>query len=102
MLGTIEQLAHELAPVLERRGEGGRLLQVALFRTDGKVYRLEIGTGAPLRDPGRIKRLFVERLAVAGDECDPGFGYDMVRLSALVTERLDPAQTGLAGETIAD
>ncbi len=32
-----------------------------------------------------------------GDACDPGFGYDMVRLSALVTERSDPAQTGLAG-----
>lgn len=98
VLGTIEQLAQELALLLERRGEGARLLQVALFRTDGKVYRLEAGTGEPLRDPGRIKRLFVERLATAGDECDPGFGYDMVRLSALVSERLDPAQSGLAGE----
>ena len=84
-----------LAAVLERRGEGGRLFQVALFRTDGKVHRLEIGTGAPLRDPARMRRLFEERLAVLGDACDPGFGYDMVRLSALVTERSDPAQTGL-------
>ena len=32
-----------------------------------------------------------------GDACDPGFGYDMVRLSALVAERCDPVQTGLAG-----
>lgn len=98
VLGTIEQLARELALLLERRGEGARLLQVALFRTDGKVYRLEAGTGEPLRDPARIKRLFIERLATAGDECDPGFGYDMVRLSALVSERLDPVQSGLAGE----
>ena len=86
-----------LLPVLERRGEGGRLFQTALFRADGKVHRLEIGTGAPLRDPARIRKLFEERLAVLGDACDPGFGYDMVRLSALVTERCDPAQTGLAG-----
>jgi protein ImuB len=97
VLGTIGQLAHELGGLLERRGEGARLLQVALFRTDGKVYRLETGTGKPLRDPARIERLFIERLATLGDECDPGFGYDMVRLSALVCERLDPAQSGLAG-----
>ena len=37
-----------------------------------------------------------------GDACDPGFGYDMVRLSALVTERTDPAQTGLAGSDHAE
>jgi protein ImuB len=97
VLGTIEHLGRQLVPVLDRRGEGGRLFQVALFRADGKVHRLEIGTGSPLRDPARIRRLFEERLAVLGDACDPGFGYDMVRLSALVTERCDPAQTGLAG-----
>ena len=97
VLGTIEHLARQLAVVLERRGEGGRLFQVALFRADGMVHRLEIGTGSPLRDPARVRKLFEERLAVLGDACDPGFGYDMVRLSALVTERTDPAQTGLAG-----
>jgi protein ImuB len=97
VLGTIEHLARQLAVVLERRGEGGRLMQVALFRADGIVHRLEIGTGAPLRDPARVRKLFEERLAVLGDACDPGFGYDMVRLSALVTERIEPAQTGLAG-----
>jgi protein ImuB len=102
VLGTIEHLARQLAGVLERRGEGGRLFQVALFRADGAVHRLEIGTGAPLRDPGRIRKLFKERLAVLGDACDPGFGYDMVRLSALVTERSDPAQTGLAGSDHAE
>ena len=98
VLGTIEHLARQLAGVLERRGEGGRLFQVALFRADGTVHRLEIGTGSPLRDPARVRKLFEERLAVLGDACDPGFGYDMVRLSALVTERTDPAQTGLAGD----
>ena len=98
VLGTVEQLGRQLATVLERRGEGGRLFQVALFRADGTVHRLELGTGAPLRDPARIRKLFGERLAVLGDACDPGFGYDMVRLSALATERTDPAQTGLAGQ----
>ena len=96
VLGTIEKLAARLAPVLEQRGEGARLLQVALFRTDGKVFRIEVGTGEPLRDPARVARLFAERLGVISDEIDPGFGFDVVRLCALVTERSDPHQTGLA------
>jgi protein ImuB len=96
VLGTIEKLARELSLTMERRGEGARLLQAALFRTDGKVYRFDAKAGEPLRDPARIRRLFSERFVAIGDECDPGFGYDMVRLSALTVERLDPVQAGLA------
>ena len=96
VLGTVEYLARQLDGVLERRGEGARLIQLALFRADGKVHRLEIGTGSPLRDPARVRKLFEDRLAVLGDACDPGFGFDMVRLCALVTERCEPPQTGLA------
>jgi protein ImuB len=96
VLGTVEYLARQLSGVLERRGEGARLIQLALFRADGKVHRLQIGTGSPLRDPARMRKLFEDRLAVLGDACDPGFGFDMVRLAALVTERCDPPQTGLA------
>jgi protein ImuB len=96
VLGTIERLAEKLGALLERRGEGARLLQAALFRTDGKVFRIEVGTSEPLRDAARIRHLFADRLGVIGDEVDPGFGYDMLRLAALVTERHEPAQTGLA------
>jgi len=97
VLAALGQLARELGHVLERRGEGARLLQAVLFRADGKVYRLEARTGQPLRDPERIQRLFIERLAVIGDECDPGFGYDVIRLSALVSEPFEPTQSGLVG-----
>jgi protein ImuB len=96
VLGTIEKLAGKLGGLLERRGEGARLLQAALFRTDGKVFRIEVGTSEPLREPSRIRHLFADRLGVIGGEVDPGFGYDMLRLGALVTERSEPAQTGLA------
>jgi protein ImuB len=102
VLGTIEHLAHQLASVLERRGEGARLVAVALFRTDGKVHRLEIGTGSPLREPARMRKLFEDRLAALGEACDPGFGYDVIRLSALVTERTDPVQAGFGGASDAD
>jgi protein ImuB len=96
VLGTIEKLAAKLCALLERRGEGARLLQAALFRTDGKVFRIEVGLSEPLREAARIRHLFADRLGVIGDEVDPGFGYDMLRLAALVTERSEPAQTGLA------
>ena len=94
VLGTIFHLAQELARAMERHGKGARRLQTALFRTDGKVARVEIGTSEPLRDPARIKRLFLDRLAVIGDEADPGFGFDMIRLSALSVEAFDAVQTG--------
>ena len=102
MLGTIERLARRLGAVLERRGEGARLLQAALFRADGKVFRVEVGTAAPLRDAARIRRLFEDRLDVIGDECDPGFGFDMIRLAALTSETAEPAQVGFAGPDHAD
>jgi protein ImuB len=101
ILATIEHLAAELRNALERRGEGARLLQVALFRADGKVHRLEIGTAAPVREPLQVRRLFAERLAALGDACDPGFGFDMVRLAALITEPQEPSQTGLATPDLA-
>ena len=102
VLDTIAHLAQELARTLERRGEGARLLQAALFRTDGKVSRIEVGTSEPLRDATRVKRLFIDRLTAVGEASDPGFGFDVVRLSALATERLDPAQTGFADTDHAD
>lgn len=95
VLGTIEHLAREFDRALERRGEGARQLQAALFRTDGKVYRIEVGTSAAVRDAAHIRKLFTERLATIGEDCDPGFGFDVVRLSVLAAERRDPVQTGL-------
>jgi protein ImuB len=102
VLGTIGRLATQLGAAMERREEGARLLQAVLFRTDNKVYRIEVATGAPLREASRIVRLFTDRLAAIGDACDPGFGYDMVRLAALVTERSAPVQAALAGDAPAD
>jgi protein ImuB len=96
VLGTIARLAAQLGAAMERRQDGARLLQAALFRTDNKVYRIEVGTGAPVREASRIVRLFADRLAAIGEACDPGFGFDMVRLAALVTERSEPVQASLA------
>ena len=41
VLGTIFHLAQELGRAMERHGKGARRLQTALFRTDGKVARID-------------------------------------------------------------
>ena len=71
---------------LERRGDGARRLELTLFRTDGDVRRIAAGCSRPLRDPAQIRALFVERLAALADAFDPGFGFDMARLSVMVAE----------------
>ena len=97
VLGTVTRLAARLQFALERRGDGARRIELTLFRTDGAVRRLAAGTSRPLRDPAQIRALFVERLAALADEFDPGFGFDMARLSVLVAEPSPPEQIGIGG-----
>ena len=95
VLGTVKKLAARLAFALERRGDGARRLELTLFRTDGELRRLAAGTSRPLRDPAAIRALFAERLAALADALDPGFGFDMARLSVEVAEACSPEQIGI-------
>jgi protein ImuB len=97
VLATIERLAARLKTALAARGDGARRLELALFRTDGTVKRIAAGTSRPIRDPQAIRALFVERLAALGDEVDPGFGFDLARLSVLTAEPCPDEQIGLGG-----
>lgn len=92
---TLEHLAGALAQVLEKNGEGARRLDAAFFRADGAVSRLTIETGAPTRDPRVIGRLFREKLASLADPLDPGFGFDLIRLSASRTQKTESAAAQL-------
>ncbi len=95
VLASVERLAARLKTALAARGEGARRLELALFRTDGVVKRIAAGTSRPVRDPRAIRALFVERLAALGDEIDPGFGFDLARLSVLNAEPCRDEQIGL-------
>jgi protein ImuB len=97
VLTTVERLAARLKTLLTTRGEGARRIELLLFRTDGAVKRLAAGTSRPVRDPQAIRALFVERLAALGDEFDPGFGFDLARLSVLAAEACPEEQIGLGG-----
>jgi protein ImuB len=96
---SILSLALDLSELLIRHGEGARRLQVSLFRVDGGVKQIEAGASQPLREPELIARLFHERIEAAseadgGDPFEAGYGFDVIRLSALEVERRDPRQTG--------
>ena len=104
---TILALAQDLAQLLERHAEGARRLAVHLFRVDGVVKQIEVGTSRPLADPQAIARLFQTRIEAvsAGDGIDPldaGYGFDVVQLAALAVEPLERVQHGLGGFTEAD
>ena len=97
VLAILTRLAARLQFALERRGDGARRFEFTLFRTDGEVRRIAAGTSRPLRDPAQIRALFAERLAALADAFDPGFGFDMARLSVLVAEPSPPEQIGIGG-----
>jgi protein ImuB len=97
VLAITVRLARRLQSALERRGDGIRRIELSLFRTDGVVRCIAAGTSRPVRDPEEIRALFVERLAALADTLDPGFGFDMARLSVLVAEPCPPEQIGIAG-----
>lgn len=97
VLAITGRLARRLQFALERRGDGARRIELTLFRTDGVVRRIAAGTSRPLRDPDEIRAMFVERLAALADALDPGFGFDMVRLSVIVAEACPPEQIGIGG-----
>jgi protein ImuB len=71
---------------METQGQGARRLEASFFRTDGVVRTLVVDTGQAVTRTSVIDRLFRERLDSLSDPLDPGFGFDLIRLSASRTE----------------
>ena len=96
-LKALAELTAEMIDALERRAAGGRRFAAFFFRADGRVLRLAIETGAPLRDAKAVMRLFGERIDSLDDPIDPGFGFDAIRLTVPVAEPFAAAQLALEG-----
>ena len=88
---SLLSLAESLSEILERQGRGARLLEAVFFRADGKVERIAVRTGEALRDPKIMLRLLSQKLDALADPLDPGFGFDVIRLEALLAEETKPA-----------
>ncbi|WP_395944762.1 Y-family DNA polymerase [Brevundimonas sp.] len=91
---VIGDLLAEAMDRLDLRGQGGRAFQAGFFRLDGEVRHITVRTGRPSRDAAAVLRLFRERLASLARPLDPGFGFDQLRLSVPVADRLVSRQRG--------
>ena len=83
---TLSRLAQTLVTAMDQQGKGARRLEASFFRTDGAVRTIGVDTGQPVTHAGVMDRLFRERLDALNDPLDPGFGFDLIRLSASRTE----------------
>lgn len=79
---VLSDLAQRLAETMARHGKGARQLEASFFRTDGAVRNIVVESARPMTRPDMMDRLFRERLDALADPLDPGFGFDLIRLSA--------------------
>jgi protein ImuB len=92
---NLSALAAMLVTAMDRQGKGARRLEASFFRTDGAVRTISVDTGRPVTKRDMIDRLFRERLESLSDPLDPGFGFDLIRLSASRTEIMVQQQRDL-------
>lgn len=85
----LPNLCADLCEQLTRNGAGCRGLRLDIYRTDGVVSTLNVATSRPSRDPRHLERLFDGYL----EKINPGFGFDMIMLTAGAVETLDNGQT---------
>ncbi len=86
---VIADLAAQLCDKLDGRGLGARRFEAVFHRVDGDSVWRSVRAAMPLRDARRLAALFAPKL----DSVDPGFGIEIVTLTARRTEFLTPAQT---------
>ncbi len=96
------ELADDLGAQLATAGQGGRVFEASFHRADGAVRRIEALSGRPLRDAAALAKLFSTRLDALADPVDPGFGFDMIRLSVVLGEAFEAAQVHLEPEEADD
>ena len=84
----ISKLAVQLCDALERKGLGARRLDLICHRVDSRAQALRVGTGLPLRDVKRMTRLLSDKI----ETIDPGFGIEVMTLTATMAEPLAPKQ----------
>ena len=90
--GELSRLANALITKLERHALGYRRLQLSLFRTDGSIAKIQVGTSAPSRSRDHLMELFKERL----NAIDAGFGIDVLELNAVSSEPLSNEQAAIS------
>jgi protein ImuB len=83
------KLVDLLCAALEKQGLGARRLDLLFHRVDNRIEAIRIGTAAPVRDTRRLTRLLTDRIEIV----DPGFGVELMTLTATLAEPLRERQT---------
>ena len=84
----IGKLTRDLCRQLEARGLGARRLDLICWRVDSAAQPVRVGLAAPQRDPARLTRLLTDKIPTI----DPGFGIEIMTLTATLAEPLAPRQ----------
>ncbi len=84
ILAGLDRLLPPLCDKLRSRGRGARRLRLEMTRAEGGTQAIEIGLARPADRPDSLRPLF--ELKLGG--IDAGFGFDVLRLVAPVTEPL--------------
>ncbi|MEM9099513.1 MAG: DNA polymerase Y family protein [Pseudomonadota bacterium] len=95
VLAGLEQLLERVCTDLARAHRGARCLRLTAQRVDSRDESAEIHLARPGRDPMRLRALFERKVG----EMEAGYGIEALRLTALETEPLKPAQTGRETES---
>jgi protein ImuB len=82
---ALESLAETLCRQLEQDGCGARDFALTAFRSNGSASLVSLSTARPVRDVGHILRLFRDRI----ENIDPGFGVDLLALTATRPDTLE-------------
>ncbi len=88
IMAAIDRLLPALCDKLARHGCGARLIRLEFYRTDHTRQNIVIGLARAMRAPDDIRPLILLKLT----GLDAGFGIDMIRLIASVTEPLHEQQ----------
>ena len=84
ILAGLDRLLPALCGKLRAHGRGARSLRLDMIRAEGGTERIGIGLARPVDRPDSLRPLFELKLGAI----DAGFGFDVLRLVALVTEPL--------------
>lgn len=96
----IGKLVIVLCAKLEAKGLGARRLDLICHRVDNHAQVVRVGTAVPVREAKRLTRLLCDKI----ETIDPGFGIEIINLSASLAEPLVDKQrvTSLVEETVPD
>lgn len=96
----IGKLVPALCAELEHRGLGARRLDLLCHRVDNRIEAVRIGMSMPVRDAKRLARLLCDRIETIA----PGFGIELMSLTATIAEPLPERQSthSLAEEAVPD